>query len=227
MEKKTMMYSQQMIDFEKPASAEQQHVAQATSEPPPADQGRKVLPLVRPDRQLTYGGLSHYEWPDAKPLHDRDTITVDRIRDDIDGPSHRFIIKRGDTVEAYFNKDCIKVGEVVGISHANNEVRVRFAEGTDGIWFYKGCIYPVAPQEPLATAKGQRLSEVIAEANSRNGEGLTECGLWASNARRSTPVSISVPISHGHDRYRFANTFLGTSYRYLIRRPANVPVPLQ
>jgi len=60
----------------------------------------KPPPLVRPDRQTTFSGAPHWEWP--APVHDRDTITVDRIRDDIDGPSHRFTIRRGDTVEVFF-----------------------------------------------------------------------------------------------------------------------------
>lgn len=174
MEKKTMMYSQQRIDFDRPANAEHQHVAEATSTPPPADQGTQAPPLVRPDRQLTYDGLDSWSWPDPTPLHDHDTITVDRIRDDIDGPSHRFLIQRGDMVEAFFSKDRLETGEVVGISHANQEVRVRFDEGTDGIWFPKGCIYPIAHQETRPTVRGRRFSEVIAEVNSRNGDGLTE-----------------------------------------------------
>jgi hypothetical protein len=87
---KPMMYAQRTLDFNTPANTEAKHVAELTSEPPPAHDTKTTPPLVRPDRQSTYGGTPHYEWPDATPLHDRDTITVDRIRDDIDGPSHRF-----------------------------------------------------------------------------------------------------------------------------------------
>jgi len=103
------------------------------------------LPLLRPDRQCTFEGALHFDWPE--PEHHRDCITVDRIRDDIDGPSHRFTIHRGDTVEAFFSKEKIETGEVVGISHARNEVRVRFREATNGIWFSVGQIYPAVEPE--------------------------------------------------------------------------------
>ena len=83
---------------------------------------------------------THYEWP--APQHDRDEITVDRIRDDIDGPSHRFRIVRGDTVEVYFAQNRFATGQVTGISHARSEVRVSFREGSDGQWFAVGAIYP-------------------------------------------------------------------------------------
>lgn len=119
----------------------------------------RPLPLVRPDRQFTFDGLPHYEWP--PPTHDRDSITVDRIRDDIDGPSHRFLIQRGDSVEAWFSKDKTEVGEVVGISQAWQEVRVSFREGTAGIWFSVGCIYPAVEERQ----KAAQTSKVIAAAD--------------------------------------------------------------
>lgn len=106
---------QRCFDFEQPASVESVRAAQATSLPPP---------LVRPDGQFTYGGVSHYEWPDATLLHDRDAITVDRITDDIDGPAHRFVIKRVDVVEVYLSPRNVHADEVIGISHANEKVRV-------------------------------------------------------------------------------------------------------
>ncbi len=113
--------------------------------------GRTVIPpLVRPDRQFTFDGKPHWEW--LEPKHDRDTISVDRIREDIDGPSHRFLIKRGDTVEVFFAKDKLEIGEVVGISHAEQQVRVRFRDGTEGIWFAVGCIYPAC--EPAGNSFG-------------------------------------------------------------------------
>lgn len=86
---------QHRFNFDKPATDDLEHVALATSLPPP---------LVHPHRQFAYGGLDHSEWP--KPHHDQDTITVDRVRDDIDGPSHRFVIKRGDTVAASGHINC-------------------------------------------------------------------------------------------------------------------------
>jgi len=155
-----------------PEAQESKHVEQTTSLPPPPP------PLVRPDRQITYDGLPHYEWPDPKPLHDRDTITVDRIRLDIDGPSHRFVIKRGDTVEAFFSHDRIKIGHVTGISHANQEVRVAFSERSNGIWFNVGAIYPAPEpvhQSPPSSRK-EKLSKILEEVNAEHAPpgGFTE-----------------------------------------------------
>ena len=103
---------------------------------------RQPPPLIRPDRQQVFD-KPHYEWPD--PLHDRDTISVDRISDDIDGPAHRFSIQRHDFVEVFFSSKKVDYGYVVGISHSRREVRVAFTEpytGPNGIWFDVGCIYP-------------------------------------------------------------------------------------
>ncbi|MCH7686251.1 MAG: hypothetical protein IH899_06180, partial [Planctomycetes bacterium] len=134
------------------------------------EQQRPAPELVRPDRQFTFDGQPFYEWP--QPTHDRDSITVDRISDDIDGPAHRFLIRRGDTVEVFFSKDKQELGEVVGISQARQEVRVCFREGTKGIWFAVGQIYPAVEAMP-AKAKGQRLSEVVAQASCEPPGGFT------------------------------------------------------
>ena len=98
---------QRTFNFDHASQPKPDQVAQATSLPPP----RVALPppLVRPDRQFTFDGIPHFEWPKAE--HDRDSITVDRIRDDIDGPSHRFLICRGDTVEVYFSSQKTDVGD--------------------------------------------------------------------------------------------------------------------
>lgn len=172
-----MLYTQRTIDFDRPANNEVQHVAETTSEPPPADQaGSKPLSLVRPDRQIVYSeATTHYDWPDAKLLHDHDTITVDRVVDDIDGPAHRFVIKRGDTVEVYISEGNLHVGEVIGISHARQEARVAWDETlAKGGWFHVGRIYPTSEPEPARPPKGQALSKVIAAVNSRHAGGLTE-----------------------------------------------------
>jgi hypothetical protein len=174
MENKRMMSTQHTLNFDAPLNDEQSHVAQQTSAPPPADQVRRSLELVRPDRQIVYDGLEHYAWPAAEALHDRDTITVDRIREDIDGPSHRFVIKRFDTVEVYFASHKVELGEVVGISHKSGEVRVRFTEGTEGLWFYKGQIYPAVEPTIAPKRRGESLSKVIAAVNERHGNELTE-----------------------------------------------------
>jgi hypothetical protein len=191
MEKKPMMYQQRTLDFEATQTEEQAYVAESTSEPPPADQGaKKPLPLIRPDRQIVYPDApNHYHWPDAKLLHDHDTITVDRITDDIDGPAHRFVIKRGDTVEAYMAHDNFHVGEVIGISHAKQEVRVAWDSTLKkGGWFHVGCIYPATEPAPARPLNGQPLSQVIATVNAEHGNGLTEADRVPSP---STPVTAA------------------------------------
>ncbi len=161
---------QRFFDFDRVIQEQADHVAEATSLPPPLE--NKLPPLVRPDRQIAFDGASHYEWPAAK--HDRDTITVDRIREDIDGPSHRFVICRGDTVEVFFSHEKTDIGKVVGISHANEQVCVRFPGGKNGVWLAKSQIYPAIETSSRRPKNGQRLSEVIAEVNDKHGRGLTE-----------------------------------------------------
>jgi hypothetical protein len=102
----------------------------------PAD----LPPLVRQDRQLTYEGRPHWEWPE--PSRDADTITVDRLQADIDGPPHRFVVRRGDTVEVFFTKSRVERGEVIDISHRSKRVKVRLSDKRNGIWFSLGSIYP-------------------------------------------------------------------------------------
>jgi len=177
MKGKHMLYRhQRTFDFDAPPSAELQHIAEKTSEPPPADQGEKASPLVRPDRQIVYPDApNHYHWPDAKLLHDHDTITVDRIVDDIDGPAHRFVIKRGDTVEAYMSHGKFHIGQVIGISHDNQQVRVAWDDTLKkGGWWPVGCIYPAVEPEPEQPRNGQPLSKVLAAVNQTHGKGLTE-----------------------------------------------------
>jgi protein-L-isoaspartate O-methyltransferase len=179
---------QQSFDFDQAAQPESEQIAQATSLPPPSAETLPP-PLVRPDRQLTYGGAIHFEWP--TPEHDRDTITVDRIRDDIDGPSHRFIICRGDTVEVFLSHEKADVGEVTGISHRNNKVKVSLQEGTDGIWVGTGQVYPAIEIAAKRPANGRRLSEVIAEVNGEHGRGLTEADrVNPQAAAAATPKSL-------------------------------------
>lgn len=188
MDKRLMMYQQRTLDFEATTTTEQAYVAESTSEPPPADQGgEKPPPLLRPDRQIVYPDApNHYHWPDAKLLHDHDTISVDRIVDDIDGPAHRFLIKRGDTVEAYMSHGKFHVGEVIGISHARQEVRVAWDQTLKkGGWFHVGCIYPATEPEPKQPLNGQPLSKVIAAVNDKHANSFSE-------ADRVPPPSVSV-----------------------------------
>jgi len=187
------MYQQRTLDFEATQTQEQAYVAESTSEPPPADQvSKKAPPLIRPDRQIVYPDApNHFHWPDAKLLHDHDTITVDRITDDIDGPAHRFVIKRGDTVEAYMAHNNFHVGEVIGISHAKQEVRVAWNNTLEkGGWFHVGCIYPATDPAPARPLNGQPLSQVIATVNAEHGNGLTEADRVPSPSTPVTPAAI-------------------------------------
>lgn len=160
------MHIQKTLDFDTAPAIQQEpeQVATESSLPPP--------PLVRPDRQIVYeDAITHYDWPNAEQLHDRDTITVDRITDDIDGPAHRLVIKRGDTVEAYMGYNSFHTGEVMGISHAREEVRVAWDESLKkGGWFKVGCIYPAAEPEPQPkpVKSGKPISAIVAELNSKN-----------------------------------------------------------
>ncbi|MAT68927.1 MAG: hypothetical protein CMJ58_05330 [Planctomycetaceae bacterium] len=138
------------------------HDADTVSLPP--------APFVRPDRQLVYEDApNHYHWPPASELCDRDTITVDRITDDIDGPAHRFVIKRGDTVEAYLGHNRFHVGEVIGISHARGEVRVAWDDTLKkGGWFNVGAIYPALEPAPGNPRNEKPLSAIVEELNAEN-----------------------------------------------------------
>ena len=160
---KYAMHYQRTINFDVPVeAAEPEHVAAATSLPPP--------PLVRPHRQIVYpDATTHYDWPPAAELHDRDTITVDRITDDIDGPAHRFVIKRGDKVEAYMGHNRFHAGEVIGVSHARQEVRVAWDETLKkGGWFKVGAIYPAAEAESQPAKPQERLSALVEKVNAEH-----------------------------------------------------------
>lgn len=155
---------QRCFDFDQSPQTQLPPVANVTPLPSP--------PLVRPDRQLTYGGLPHSQWP--APEHDQDTITVDRIREDIDGPSHRFVICRGDTVEVFCSHDKTDIGEVTGVSHRNHEVRVSFQEDTEGIWVSTGCVYPASSTIEVRPRKGVPLSKVAAECGEERPNDCTD-----------------------------------------------------
>ncbi|WP_298865083.1 hypothetical protein [uncultured Gimesia sp.] len=148
---------------------------------------------LRPDRQNNFSGLPFYEWPE--PEEGRDALTVDRVGSNGDGGEHRFTVKRGDTVEAFFSKDKQKIGKVVGLSHANREVGVAFREGTEGIWFAIGSIYPAL--EPASDEDLIPLSDVIEKANDQNTPQEKE---WSEADRVSSSnkksADVFVPDSH-------------------------------
>ncbi len=150
--------------------------------------------FLRPDRQSDFGGTPYYEWAEAK--EDRDTLTVDRVGDNGDGGEHRFTVKRGDTVEAFFSRDKQEVGKVVGISHARREVRVAFraitnGQENEGTWFAIGSIYPAVEATP--NKETVPLSSVIEQVNQAH----TPQGKEWSDADRvesSNVDSANVPL---------------------------------
>ncbi|EMI55080.1 JAB domain-containing protein [Rhodopirellula sallentina] len=96
--------------------------------------------FTNPDRQCDFDGDPHEKWP--QPANTRNSIFVDRIRNDIDGPAHRFEIRRHDFVEVFVDKDNLRYGHIVGISQKKQEVRVAFDDANEEIWFDIACIFP-------------------------------------------------------------------------------------
>ncbi|WP_442505090.1 JAB domain-containing protein [Novipirellula sp. SH528] len=120
-----------------------------------AETERRVIELfVNPERQHNFSGESHEIWPPA--ANSRNSIFVDRIRNDIDGPAHRFEIRRHDFVEVFVDKDDLRYGRVVGISPKRQEVRVAFDDEHEEIWFDVACIFP-AIEEAKRTKKPRAL----------------------------------------------------------------------
>ncbi len=159
-----MLNVQRTLDFDAPRATEVERVQAITARPPPE--------LVCPDRQLTYGGAPHWEWP--KPNEDQDRITVDRIREDIDGPSHRFVIERGSRVEVFLGNGRFELGTVTGISHRNQEVRVAHRDNSDGLWYAKECIYPAAEDTRPEHPNSAPLSKIITAASREPPNGFSE-----------------------------------------------------
>ncbi|MEM9356245.1 MAG: hypothetical protein AAGB04_08530 [Pseudomonadota bacterium] len=107
--------------------------------------------LVRPDRQFTYDGLGMPDWPSAKPLNNRNCITVDRVTSPGGGPEHRFVIKRGDPVRVWLGASGFYTGRVTGISHKRREVCVSSQLGHKGTWHAVATIYPAPAEEPAVS----------------------------------------------------------------------------
>jgi hypothetical protein len=162
-----MTHIQRTINFESSVSTEMEPVAKATSLPPL---------FVLPERQIVYeGAAAHDDWPDAKSLHDRYTITVDRIVAYADGPAHRFVIKQGDVVRVSLGSVRFRPGIVTGISHVDGKVRVSLCEGSRGSWFNKQHIYPHKQQllRPLSEWDANVtdvLSSLVCGANRANSD---------------------------------------------------------
>lgn len=143
------------------------------------DERSEEHPFVRDDRQQSFGTLLSYDWPE--PDEDHNTITVDRVMQSDDVPPHRFTIRRGDTVNARFNSGELAIGKAVGISLADRQVRVRFREGSQGLWFPVGCVYPALESEQTDVAPA-----------------LTETADISIHRSKETPADIdppSVPVA--------------------------------
>lgn len=105
-------------------------------------QRQRSFPLAVPDRQepIDFETLADLELPPKR--HERNALSVDRRRADIDGPPHRFTIRLGDYVEVFVPPDAIGIGEVVDLSPREQEVRVAFHDGEAGEWFPVEVIFP-------------------------------------------------------------------------------------
>ncbi|KAA1258609.1 hypothetical protein LF1_11310 [Rubripirellula obstinata] len=118
--------------------------------------------FVNPDRQFDFGGKPFEQWP--APEVNRNSISVDRPKIDIDGPAHRFEIHRHDYVEVFFGKDELRYGHVVGISHKRQQVRIAFDHTDEETWFDTACVYPTVEDEPKRTPRrkiGQQVNESL------------------------------------------------------------------
>jgi len=135
------MQQQKFLDFDAPAPVqkEPEQVATDTSLPPP---------LVRPDRQLVYPDPDPATWQPRRAVENRDTLAIDRATDDIDGPPHRFLIKRHDVVKVFCSKLRSEYGLVTGISLDRRQVRVLLQEHVDhdpqsqGAWYIPEVLFP-------------------------------------------------------------------------------------
>lgn len=108
--------------------------------------------LVRPDRQFTFDGLPVDDWPEA--MHNPESITIDRPRDDIDGPAHRFLICCGDRVEVLVRDSAqgfrASVGTFLEIDHVRNRVLIqrRTAHDSVELWSPVESVFPAANTSP-------------------------------------------------------------------------------
>lgn len=204
---------QQTIDFE---ALESNTIQSVPKHGTSTETLAATAPFIRPDRQITYQGSDNtYEWPSADSLHDRNTITVDRVVASTIGPSYRFLIKRGDTVNVYFGASGMHPGVVTGISHAKHEVRVALVPGKPGAWHKLGCIYP-APEPQPEPSLGTSLSACIDELNSQYTPegGFTEAEivyppytLKQLSAFRQRVRDRSIPLTEFHAEFE---TLLGS-----------------
>jgi len=101
--------------------------------------------LVRPDRQIVYANpYDSATWPPSEQLHDAETITVDRISQGKHGAPHRFIVKLGDTVNAYMGNDAYATCQVTAIDHDNQAACVADPEHNTRQWKPIGIFIPRA-----------------------------------------------------------------------------------
>lgn len=102
-------------------------------------------------------------------INNRDTITIERVN------KEPFVVHKGDRVKVFLGKiDGTKkygVGTVVGISHANKTVKVKYDNSlTDskGLDISKNFIYPIDIEKPKETQNITSLSNVIEDVNKLN-----------------------------------------------------------
>lgn len=114
--------------------------------------------FTNPNRQVAFADAPHDELPEWKL--DRDSLAVNRTRDDIDGPAHRFAVKPKDSVEVVLDTGTVEYGSVIDISHARGEVCVSFGEEQEGIWVPIERVFPAPPPAIVrASDSGTRTAE--------------------------------------------------------------------
>jgi DNA repair protein RadC len=142
MERQLEFWSQNPEEPPKHETASENHLI--ANEQASTSRGGTFL-FTNPDRQHDYNGVPHEQWP--APEVNRDSITIDRIRNDIDGPAHRFEIRRHDYVEVYIDAETLQCGYVVGISNTRQQVRVAIEEDDAETWFDTACVFPAIERE--------------------------------------------------------------------------------
>lgn len=118
------------------------------------------------------------------------SISIQRV----DQPE--FIINKGDTVKAWFSKDDTREGKVVGISHANNQVRVEFPKSVrkGGQWFDLGQIYPAEqPKIEGKVTKGKPISTMLNKEPP---------GGWTEADKVPIPLTGTEKLKASHEKFK-------------------------
>lgn len=155
--------------------------------------------FVRPDRQTHFNGTPGHEWPE--PSSDANTITVDRYQA-TGSPiaNHRFTIHRGDRVSVSINGNHYP-GQVVGISQARDEVKVKYDGADEASWHLVGTIYPEPELAPAGPVEAVTSAQLSGASNTQN---AVDGGVSAAD-QVSLPLSKAIYEPFGFiDRVAYA-----------------------